>query len=101
MFDNCSVMVIRADKNEDYVYRLEMDAATQQELCVSFSKATTELFDKKSRVIFDGSYKPLTDEFLTIDNFQLPSEIMDAIRDPLGVKSFQKEIQQKMQLSIL
>lgn len=91
MFDNCSVMVIRADKKEDYVYRLEMEAATQQELCVIFSKAKTELFEKKSRVIFDGSYKPLTDEFLTIENFQLPSEIMDAIRDPLGVKSFKKE----------
>ena len=91
MFDNCAVMVIRADKNEDFVYRLEMNATTQQELCISFSNAHDDLLNEKSRVVFDGSYKPLTDEFLTIENFQLSSEIMDAIRDPLGVKSFQKE----------
>ena len=87
MFENSAVMVIRADKNEDYVYRLEMDATTQQELCISFSNAHDELLNEKSRVVFDGSYKPLTDEFLTIENFQLASEIMDAIRDPIGVKS--------------
>ncbi len=91
MFENSAVMVIRADKNEDYVYRLEMDATTQQELCISFSNAHDELLNEKSRVVFDGSYKPLTDELLTIENFQLASEIMDAIRDPIGVKSFQKE----------
>lgn len=91
MFENSAVMVIRADKNDDYVYRLEMNATTQQELCISFSNAHDELLDGKSRVVFDGSYKPLTDEFLTIENFQLASEIMDAIRDPIGVKSFQKE----------
>ncbi|HCD70293.1 MAG TPA: hypothetical protein DEQ68_06695 [Ruminococcaceae bacterium] len=91
MFDNCAVMVIRADKNEDYVYRLEMDANTQKELCDSFSEAKQQLLNEKSRVIFDGSYKPLVDEFLTIENFRLPSEIMDAIRNPLGVHSFQKE----------
>ena len=91
MFENSAVMVIRSDKNEDYVYRLEMDATTQQELCISFSNAHDELLNEKSRVVFDGSYKPLTDEFLTIENFQLASEIMDAIRDPIGVKSFQKE----------
>ncbi|SHM90071.1 Kiwa anti-phage protein KwaB-like domain-containing protein [Ruminococcus flavefaciens] len=91
MFDNCVAMVIRADKNEDFVYRLEMDATTQQELCISFSNAHDELLNEKTKVVFDGSYKPLTGEFLTIENFQLPPEIMDAIRDPIGVKSLQKE----------
>ena len=91
MFENSAVMVIRADKNEDFIYRLEMDAATQQELCISFSNAYDELLNGKNRVVFDGSYKPLTDEFLTIENFQIASEIMDAIRDPIGVQSFKKE----------
>ena len=45
MFENSAVMVIRADKNEDYVYRLEMDATTQQELCISFSNAHDELLN--------------------------------------------------------
>lgn len=91
MFDNCSVMVIGDDTHKDFVYRLEMNKTTQEDLCSVFSKAYNESFEKKDRVVFDGSYKPLTDEVLTIENFRIPYEILDAIRDPLGVKSFQKE----------
>ena len=40
---------------------------------------------------FDGSYKPDQDEVLYIDNFQLPDEIKDAIRNPIGVASYGKE----------
>lgn len=42
-------------------------------------------------MLFDGSYKPNDDEFLSIENFQLSSEIMDAIRDSIGVPSYEKE----------
>ena len=45
----------------------------------------------KTRVEFDGSYKPHSDEFLAIAHFQLPDAIMDAIRDPLGVPPYQKQ----------
>jgi hypothetical protein len=91
MFENSSVMIITADNNRDNIFRLELNAATQKEICKSFSNAHDTLLFDKDRVIFNGSYKPNNDEFLAINNFQLPSEIMDAIRDPIGVASYMKE----------
>lgn len=90
MFENCSVMIIRAGSATDEIYRLELDANTQNEICESFCVALTELVEEKSKVIFDGSYKPNEDEFLSIENFQLSNEIMDAIRDPIGVPTYEK-----------
>ena len=91
MFDNCSVMIIKAGTRDEEIYRLDVDADTQKAICETFEKAQTELISDKSRVVFDGSYKPNNDEFLAIESFQLPDAIMDAIRDPLGVTTYQKE----------
>lgn len=91
MFENCSVMAIRAGAKETEILRLELDAETQKSICETFASAKADLTADKSRIPFDGSYKPHNDEFLTIESFQLPEEIMDAIRDPLGVAAFDKE----------
>lgn len=90
MFEDCSVMIIKAGVEEE-ILRLEVDAETQKGICKTFESAKNDLIDGKSRIIFDGSYKPHQDEFLAIENFQLPDKIMDAIRDPLGVAAFDKE----------
>ena len=45
----------------------------------------------KERIIFDGGYKPNDDEFLAIENFKIIDDIKDAIRDPLGTTSYQKQ----------
>ena len=50
-----------------------------------------DLISEKTRISFDGRYKPHNDEFLAIENFQLSDEIKDAIRDPLGVPIYTKE----------
>lgn len=91
MFENCSVMIIKAGTKEPEILRLEVDAETQAAICNTFVAATTDLTSDKTRVPFDGSYKPHNDEFLAIESFQLPDVIMDAIRDPLGVAAFNKE----------
>lgn len=91
MFENCSVMVIKAGSKPEEILRLELDAETQKAVCETFAAAKDDLITDKSRVPFDGSYKPHRDEFLTIESFQLPVEIMDAIRNPLGVAAFDKE----------
>ena len=91
MFENCSVMIIKAGTKPEEICRLDVDAATQEAICETFSVAQGELAVGKTRVVFDGSYKPNNDEFLAIERFQLPDSIMDAIRDPLGVASYQKE----------
>ena len=90
MFENCSVMVIRAD-DQSLINRVEVDAETQNLICAMFSDAVTDLVSNKDKVEFDGRYKPERDEFLYIDNFQLADEIKDAIRDPMGVTAYKKE----------
>ena len=89
MFENSSIMIIKATVPLE-ILRLDVDAETQTAICKTFSEATSELVLEKTRIVFDGSYKPHHDEFLAIENFQLPDEIKDAIRDPLGVTTYQK-----------
>lgn len=91
MFENCSVMIIKAGTKDGEILRLELAAKTQKAICEAFASAKLDLINDKTRVPFDGSYKPHNDEFLAIESFQLPDEIMDAIRDPLGVAAFDKE----------
>lgn len=91
MFENCSVMVIKAGTKPEVIYRLDADSDTQAAICEAFSTAQGDLTANKTRVVFDGSYKPNNDEFLAIERFQLPDSIMDAIRDPLGVDPYQEE----------
>ena len=89
MFENSSIMIIKAGTSPEEIYRLEVDAATQTTICKAFSKATDDLVDDKTRVVFDGSYKPRTDEYLVIEQFKLSDEIKDAIRDPISIPAFQ------------
>lgn len=73
------------------IFRLEVDSDTQNSICDAFSNAVSEMTLEKSKVVFDGSYKPLDDEYLDIENFQLPDAIKDAIRNPIGVAKYKKE----------
>lgn len=90
MFKNCSIMVIRAD-DPSQILRLEVDEKTQRAVCDTFAVAVSDLVEDKTRVPFDGSYKPNDDEFLSIERFILPDEIKEAIRNPIGVTAYQKE----------
>ena len=85
VFENCSIIIIANGSHVDELYRLEVDADTQKEICLSFDSAVDDLLSEKTKISFDGSYKPHNDEFLAIENFQLSDAIKDAIRDPLGV----------------
>lgn len=91
MFKDCSIMLITAGVHADELYRLETDADTQKELCKVFEIALNDLISNKTKVSFDGNYKPHKDEFLSIEHFQLADEIKDAIRDPLGVATYQNQ----------
>lgn len=90
MFENCSIMAIRAD-NPSEILHLEVDKETQQTICQTFAAAVTNLIEGKTRIPFDGGYKPNKDEFLSIEGFVLPDEIKEALRNPMGVTAYQKE----------
>lgn len=91
MFENCSIMTIGTGHTVDEIYRLDMDAKTQQEIVETFANGIKELTEEKTKISFDGSYKPNDDEYLVIENFRLSDEIKDAIRNPIGVQGFMKE----------
>lgn len=93
MFENSSVMIIKAGTRREEILRIELDAETQQLICNIFASAKNELIADKSRVPFDGNYKPHNDEILIIDGFLISDEIKDAIRDPLGVAAYVQENQ--------
>ena len=71
-------------------YKLEVNEETRKGICKTFSQANKELILDKEKIIFDGSYKPEAGEYLAINNFQLPDEIKDAIRNPLSVASYKE-----------
>ena len=91
LFQNCSVFVLAGGAHANEIFRIDVDADTQAAICCSFSEAKDKLTADKERIVFDGSYKPNEDEFLAIENFRIIDEIKDAIRDPLGTTSYQKQ----------
>lgn len=51
MFQNCSVMIIRAD-NPSEILRLEVDAETQNAICDTFADAVSDLVGEKNKSAF-------------------------------------------------
>jgi len=64
-----------------------MDAKTQQNINKIFENSAIELTGKQP-VIFTGSYSPLEDEILCIQNFVLSDDLKDAFRNPVMIESF-------------
>lgn len=90
MFDNSSVMVMcKFDKGIE-IYKIDLNEETRTMICHSFAEAQESMFSDKEKVFFDGSYKPNSDEFMSIEKYSLNDKIKDAIRDPIGQKSYQK-----------
>lgn len=84
MFEESSVFVLLKDDN---IKKLELEKNIQTSICATMSNATSDLLDKE-QIEFDGSYKPHEDECLFIREFKLLDGIKDAIRNPIGVESF-------------
>ena len=88
MFIGCSVFILAGDEK---IYRLEVDKATQSAICKTFSDSVETMVKDKNAHDFEVNYKPEDDEILRIENFLLPDEIKDVIRNPLGADLYQKD----------
>lgn len=53
MFENCSIIIIANGNRLDELYRLEVDADTQKEICLSFDSAVDDLISEKTRISFE------------------------------------------------
>ena len=92
MFEHSSVMIMHTTPQPQTleVFKLDLDEDTRRSICRSFEQASQTLIMGKERISFDGTYKPEADEFLEIAPFSLPENIQAAIRNPIGVASYQK-----------
>lgn len=91
MFENSSILVLTVGNHPNNIYRLDVDADTQKAISTSFEHGLSELVKDKTKTPFDGSYKPEEYEFLFIGNFRLSDPLKDAIRDPIGVPTYQEQ----------
>lgn len=87
MFDNKTVFVMLKNNHQNTICKLEVDADTQEEINKIIDDSAEEMVGKQP-IAFTGSYTPLEDETLRIDNFQLSDDLKDAFRNPALVESF-------------
>ncbi len=87
MFDDKTVFLIVRENHTEIIYKIEMDAKTQQTINKIFDKSATKLTEKQPKT-FTGSYSPLDDETLCIQNFVLSDDLKEAFRNPVMVESF-------------
>lgn len=88
MFENCNIFILATDNS---VYRLEVDKDTQKSICDTFRDSVEKMVKGKIIHDFEVNYKPEIDEIIRIENFLLPDEIRDAVSNPLGVDSYEKD----------
>jgi hypothetical protein len=88
MFDNCPVMLIRANTRSIELYRLELNDDAQSEICRVLSDRASEIYTGKTKILFNGSYNPREDEYFSVENFQLCDEIQDAICNLSSVPAY-------------
>ena len=67
MFENGSVMVLKANTKSDEVLRIELNNETQNAIGLELEDALKALVEEKTIITFDGSYKPNEDEILVIN----------------------------------
>lgn len=87
MFDDKTVFLIVRENRIEKIYKIEMDSKTQHTINEVFDKSAIELIEKQP-IIFTGSYSPLDDEILCIQNFVLSDDLKDAFRNPVMVETF-------------
>lgn len=87
MFADSSVFILSGSGK---IYKLELDRDTQRSVCKSFSDAVDSMLRGREVVDFKVNYKPEDDEILRIENYLISDGIKDAIRNPLGIDSYQK-----------
>jgi len=91
MFENCPVMVIKANTRSVEVCKMELNDDAQNEVCRVFSDAASEMRLGKTKIRFDGRYNPREDEYFAVEDYQLRDEIKNAIRDPASVLAYAEE----------
>ncbi|SDH83183.1 hypothetical protein [Desulfosporosinus hippei] len=92
MFENKSLFAILAQDGTEQITRIELTKDTQSDICELFSDSYNALVQNKSQIAFTGTYKPDKEEILSISNFEMQENIINAIKNPIGVTAFQPNL---------
>ncbi len=85
MFTNCSLFGIISESEGEFIRRIVVDYPTQQRINQHFSGIIESSgILSKVKVLFDGRYKPESSEILVIEDYNIKSEIKDAIKSPIA-----------------
>ena len=92
MFKDKSLFAVLNQDGNEQITRVELTKDTQSEICSLFSDAYKSLVESKTQITFSGTYKPDKEEVLSISNFALQEDIIDAIKNPIGVSAFKPNL---------
>jgi len=89
MFENCSVLLLKEEKRKIDIVKVDIDSATQKDVCAKFSAAFNQMCNGKVKIPFNHNYIITQDdeEYFSIGKFQLPISIKEALKNPMGVDS--------------
>lgn len=72
------------------IKRIGVNSFLQKELMDYFARLRVEFLGDKTEVPFDGRYKVEEDEIFFINNYELPSDIVEGVSNPLALDFISK-----------
>ena len=94
MFSDSVLMAWMDTKDKSIqVKRVVEDQDTQIAIDLLFDEASAQMISDRSPILFDGKYTPDPDgtDYLYIDGFSLPEEIITAIKNPQALEALKPE----------
>lgn len=87
MFNHLNFFVLlNKDLNNPIIKKLKLDQNAQENLTTSFSKGKQDILDTEiERVEFTGSYKTEQGEINYIENYNIPENIIKAVKNPTSI----------------
>jgi len=87
MFNHLNFFVLlNKDLNNPIIKKLKLDQNAQENLTTSFSEGKQDMLDSEiERVEFTGSYKTEPGEINYIENYDIPGNIIKAVKNPTSI----------------
>lgn len=83
-----NLFVLIKNNNEMELQRIPLRANVQQEINDAFIDQSINMLAEKEEIPYSGDYKASPDEVYSIDNYQLPNQMTDALNNALDAEIF-------------
>lgn len=94
MFSDSALLAWMDTKDKSIqIKRVVEDRDTQTAINQLFEEASDQMIADKTPIVFDGKYTPDPDgiDYLFIDGFSLPQEILSAVKNPQALEALEAE----------